>query len=232
MDIRVFSDSHEVAHEAARLIAAIIREVVTTQGRFVMAVSGGKTPWQMLKVLGMEDVPWESVYVFQVDERIAPAGHTDRNLTHLQECLLQHSPLSKDHIFGMPVELNNLDFAAASYALILSKIAGTPPVFDLVHLGLGSDGHTASLVPGDHVLDVVDHDVAITEIYQGRKRMTLTYPLLNRSRNILWVVTGAEKVDMLKRLMVVDTTIPAGRICQKAAIILADRDAFGEMSLD
>jgi 6-phosphogluconolactonase len=131
----------------------------------------------------------------------------------------------------MPVELDNLDFATSSYALLLSKIAGTPPVLDVVHLGLGSDGHAASLVPGDHVLNVVDHDVAITEIYKGRKRMTPTYPLLNRSKNILWIITGTEKVTMLKRLMVADTSIPAGRICQKAAIILADRDAYGEMSL-
>ena len=114
---------------------------------------------------------------------------------------------------------------------MLEEIAGSPPVLDLVHLGLGPDGHTASLVPGDPVLKVADRDVAITGVYQGRQRMTLTYPMINRSRNILWVVTGAEKVPMLKRLRDADVSIPAGRIRQDPALILADRAAAGEVAL-
>jgi len=231
MEIRVFKDAEAVAHEAARLIAAMAREGVAARGHFVMAVSGGKTPWQMLKALGREDVPWESVHVFQVDERVVSSGHPDRNLTHLRENLLDHSPLSDNNIHAMPVESDDLELAAERYSLTLREIAGTPPVFDLVHLGLGPDGHTASLVPGDPVLNIYDHDVAITGIYQGRKRMTLTYAIINRSRNILWIVAGAEKVPMLKRLQIADASIPAGRICQDAALILADRDAFGDMSL-
>jgi len=231
MEIRVFKDAEAVAHEAARLIAAMAREGVAARGHFVMAVSGGKTPWQMLKALGREDVPWESVHVFQVDERVVSSGHPDRNLTHLRENLLDHSPLSDNNIHAMPVESDDLELAAERYSLTLREIAGTPPVFDLVHLGLGPDGHTASLVPGDPVLNIYDHDVAITGIYQGRKRMTLTYAIINRSRNILWIVAGAEKVPMLKRLQIADASIPAGRICQDVALILADRDAFGDMSL-
>jgi 6-phosphogluconolactonase/glucosamine-6-phosphate isomerase/deaminase len=131
----------------------------------------------------------------------------------------------------MPVESTDLDAAAANYGQELSKIAGSPPVLDLVHLGLGSDGHTASLVPRDPVLDVTDADVALTGVYQGRRRMTLTYPILNRSRHILWVVTGGEKATMLARLLAGDPSIPAGRVNPAEALILADRAAAGHIGL-
>jgi len=127
----------------------------------------------------------------------------------------------------MPVETADLDQAAARYAQILVAVAGSPPVIDLVHLGLGADGHTASLVPGDPVLDVTDADVALTRPYQGRRRMTLTYPVLNRARRVLWLITGADKAAMLGRLRRGDPTIPAGRVRQDDAVVLADRAAQG-----
>jgi 6-phosphogluconolactonase len=229
MDIKVFDDAEAVALEAAKVIAAMARKAVTERGRFLMAVSGGKTPWQMLRALGREDIHWENVHIFQVDERIAPSGHPDRNLTRLRESLLEFAPLNEDHIHAMPVEMNDLESAAIRYIKTLSQVAGSPAVLDLVHLGLGSDGHTASLVPEDLILKVNDRDVAITGIYQGRQRMTLTYPIINRSRNILWVVTGSEKVSMLKRLLVADDSIPAGRIVQGRAFALADSEAFGDI---
>ena len=228
MEIRVLNDADAVAGEAARMIAAEARAAVAARGRFVMAVSGGKTPWQMLRALANEDVPWEGVHVVQVDERIAPAGDPDRNLTQLLESLLTHAPLSPEQIHAMPVEETVIEAAARSYARTLEKIAGTPPGLDLAHLGLGADGHTASLVPNDPVLNVVDRDVALTGLYQKRRRMTLTYPILNRSRRILWLVTGAEKQEMLLRLRDADVSIPAGRIRQEHALVLADRAAVGE----
>src|SRR5215472_14853038 len=176
---QILSDSEAVAKEAAKLISAEARAALAARGRFVMAVSGGHTPWQMLRALANEDVPWKSVHVFQVDERIAPAGDPDRNLTHLRESLLEHAPLPADQIYAMSVEEPDIEAAARSYARTLQQIAGTPPVLDLVHLGLGPDGHTASLVPNDPVLNVTDRDVAITGVYQGRKRMTVTYPVIN-----------------------------------------------------
>jgi 6-phosphogluconolactonase len=229
MDIQILTDSDAVAREAAKLIAKLAQQSVTERGRFVMAVSGGTTPWQMLRELGKEDLPWENVYVIQVDEREAPEGHPDRNLTHLLESLLEHAPISEDHILVMPVNLGNLELGARHYSETLCLLAGSPPVLDMVHLGLGVDGHTASLVPDDPALRIDDRDVASTGIYQGRKRMTLTYPLINRSRTVLWLVTGAGKGSMLKRLLDADESIPAGRICQDHAIILADRDAEREM---
>ena len=193
-----------------------------------MAVSGGKTPWVMLRALANEQVPWDKVHVFQVDERIAPAGDPDRNLTHLRESLLSHAPLPPEQIHAMPVENADSSKAAREYAKTLEERAGNPPVLDLAHLGMGPDGHTASLVPGDPALHITDRDVAITGVYQGRNRMTLTYPILNRSRKILWLVTGNEKVPMLQRLRDGDETIPSGRIRRSDALVLADRAAAGQ----
>jgi 6-phosphogluconolactonase len=228
MRIEVLADADAVAKKAAALIAAESRQTVAARGRFVMAVSGGHTPWVMLRALAEEDVPWASLHIFQVDERVAPEGHADRNLTHLRASLLEHSPLPPEQIYPMPVEIPDLQSAAAKYAAELDRVAGAPPVLDLVHLGLGPDGHTASLVPGDRVLDVTDRDVAVTGVYQGRNRLTLTYPVINRARLILWLVTGSEKVPMYKRLQAGDRSIPAGRVLQSKAVLIADSAAAGE----
>jgi 6-phosphogluconolactonase len=228
MKIEVFADADTVAREAAILIAADARAAVAERGRFIIAVSGGHTPWVMLRALAREELPWDKVHIAQVDERVAPAGHPDRNLTHLRESLLEHAPLPPEQIYAMPVESPDLPAAAKQYAAILAKIAGSPAVLDLVHLGLGPDGHTASLVPGDPVLEVTDADVAVTGVYQGRRRMTLTYSILNRARRVLWLVTGKEKVGMLARLLAADPSIPAGRVNQERGLVLTDRAATGQ----
>jgi 6-phosphogluconolactonase len=228
MKVEVLADADSVAKEAAALVAAEARTAVAERGNFVMAVSGGHTPWLMLRALSHEDVPWEGVHVVQVDERVAPAGDTDRNLTHLSETLLAEGSLNPNHIHAMPVEAPDLDSAARRYAATLQEIAGSPPVLDLVHLGLGPDGHTASLVPGDPVLNVTDADVALTGVYQGRRRMTLTYPIINRSLRILWLVTGNDKAAMVRRLIDGDTAIPAGRVNNDHALVLADREAASD----
>lgn len=229
MEFRVFADAEAVAREAARVIAAEARSAVSVRGRFVIAVSGGKSPAHMLRALANEDVPWQSVHVMQVDERVAPAGHPDRNLVQLRTSLLEHAPLPPGQIHPMPVDDADLEVAAQRYAETLHSVAGSPPVLDLVHLGLGADGHTASLVPGDPVLNVTDRDVALTGIYQNRPRMTLTYPVLNRARRILWVITGADKTGALGRLSRADPSIPAGRIRQDRALVLADAAAGAEI---
>jgi 6-phosphogluconolactonase len=223
MKLEVFEDAEAVARAAAATMAADARAAVAVRGRFIMAVSGGKTPWIMLRALAGEQVPWKEVHVFQVDERIAPAGDPDRNLTHLHASLLEHAALPPQQIYAMPVELADLEAAAQQYARTLEQVAGSPPVLDLAHLGMGPDGHTASLVPGDPVLKVTEADVGLTGVYMGRRRMTLTYPVLNRSRRILWLLTGSDKVAMLPRLLEGDTTIPAGRINRDQAVVLADR---------
>ncbi len=228
MEVRVLADAGTVAREAAAVIAADARAAVAARGRFSIAVSGGHTPWQMLRALAGEDVPWSAVHLFQVDERVAPAGDPDRNLTHIRESLLATVQLRPEQLHAMAVEEPDLTAAAAHYARELAAIAGAQPMLDLVHLGLGPDGHTASLVPGDPALDVTDTDVTLSGPYQGRRRMTLTYPVLDRARRVLWVVTGAEKVEMLRRLRAGDRTIPAGRVAAERATLLADAPAAGQ----
>jgi 6-phosphogluconolactonase len=230
MNVEVLADAASVAHYAAEVIAAEARSAVKARGRFTVAFSGGRTPWLMLRALSVLDLPWAHVHVLQVDERVAPDGHEDRNLTHLRAALLARTPAAPVRIHAMPVESTNLEAAAAHYAQTLVEVAGMPPVLDLVHLGLGIDGHTASLMPGDAALDVVDAAVAPTGVYQGRRRMTLTYPVLNSARLVLWLVTGADKVEMLTRLRAGDTAIPAGRVRQDRALALADHAAVHDAS--
>jgi 6-phosphogluconolactonase len=228
MQIEVLANDEAVAKAAAGVIAAEARAAVAERGVFTLAVSGGKTPWAMLKDLASEEVPWSQVHVFQIDERIAPEGDPDRNLTHLHESLLGNAPIPKENIHAMPVNAADPAESAKEYEQTLQEFCGNPPVLDMAHLGLGPDGHTASLVPGDPVLSVVDHDVALTDpvnLYQNRRRMTLTYPMINRSRKILWLATGAAKIPMIVRLKVADPTIPGGRIAQEQALLLTDTSA-------
>lgn len=217
-ELRVLPDADAVAAGAAELIAQRARRAVDERGAFTIAVSGGRTPWRMLALLrGLPDVPWPATRVFQVDERIAPSGDPVRNLTQLRD-VLAGQPVT---IVPMPVE--DTDLAAAA-----DRYAATLPELDLIHLGLGADGHTASLVPGDPVLAVSDRLVALTDQpYQGRLRMTLTYPALAGARELLWVVTGADKADALAALLAGSPDIPAGRVQAERSLILADAAASG-----
>ncbi len=227
MQVEIFANLEVVSQRAAAIVAAEAREAVSARGSFNVAFSGGHGPWVMMRDLAHEDVPWDKVQVFQIDERVAPAGDPDRNFTHIRESLLAHAPLKPEQVHPMPVELPDLDAAAGQYAQTLRQYCGSTPVLDLAHLGLGPDGHTASLVPGDPVLNVTDLDVALTGVYQGRRRMTLTYPMINRSRKILWLVTGADKVDALKKLRAADPSIPGGHITQENAQCLAEQASVG-----
>ena len=217
LQVEVLSDADAVAERGAEIVAAATEAAVAERGRFTIAVSGGRTPWAMFEGL-YGRMPWEKVTIFQVDERIAPDGDPDRNLTLLQRSL---PPGGAADVRPLPVWAEDLDAAAAQYA------QGLPEQLDLVHLGLGPDGHTASLLPGDPVLDVSECDVSVTGEYQGRRRMTLTYPAINRARKILWLVTGEDKVDALARLRASDPSIPAGRISTANALVVADAAAAG-----
>jgi 6-phosphogluconolactonase len=211
-EVQVWATPDAVARKAARYVAAQAQAAVAERGRFTFAVSGGHTPWAMFAALAHEDVPWSDVELYQVDERIAPAGDSSRNLTHLRESI-RDAPAT---VHPMPVNEADLDAAAAGYA------AALPDRFDLVHLGLGPDGHTASLVPGDPVLSVTGALVSVTQPYQGQRRMTLTYPALARAGQLLWLVTGADKCDALARLLAGDDSIPAGRVRAARSLVLAD----------
>jgi 6-phosphogluconolactonase len=230
MKIEVHTDDQSVAGSAAKMIANEARAAVASRGRFIMAVSGGRTPWLMLRALADAQVHWEKVHVAQVDERVVLAADPERNLAHLREALVDRVPLPPQNVHAMPVEAVDLEDAAGHYAQTLRGMAGQPPVLDLVHLGLGADGHTASLVPGDPVLAITDADVAMTDPYQGTRRMTLTFPIINRSRRVLWVVTGREKAGALARLRDDDPSIPASHVRKDRALVLADRAAAEGLS--
>ncbi len=219
----VLADADAVAQRGAELIVAAGREAVAARGEFFLALSGGRTPWRMVALLGdMAEMPWDETRAFQVDERVAPPGDEERNLTHLVQMLaIEHQAAVRP----MPVTSRDLDAAAREYE------AQLPERFDLVHLGLGPDGHTASLVPADPVLDVDDRRVAVTETaYEGHRRMTLTYPALAEARQVLWLVTGEEKRDALARLLAGDRSIPAGRVDNDAMTVVADPPAAGAAS--
>jgi 6-phosphogluconolactonase len=218
IDLEVPGDEKAAARRAAELIAGIGRDAVAEHNTFSLAMSGGRSPWAMLAILGeLEEMPWPETELFQVDERIASPGSEDRNLTHMV------LGLSMDHqamLRPMPVTQRGLEGAARDYENTL------PDPLDCVHLGLGPDGHTASLVPGDPVLDVTDRRVALTETaYQGHPRMTLTYPALNSARKIVWLITGPDKVEALAKLQAGDRSIPAGRVDNDDMIIVADEAA-------
>jgi 6-phosphogluconolactonase len=214
-ELDVAPDAAAVAAQAASYVAAQARKAVSDHGRFTFAVSGGRTPWAMFAELARHDMPWAGVELYQVDERVAPDGDPDRNLTNLRQSI-GGAPA---RVHPMPVNDADLAAAAADYA------AALPQRFDLVHLGLGPDGHTASLVPGDPVLMVTDELVALTQPYQGHRRMTLTYPALARADQLLWLVTGSDKRDPLARLLAGDESIPAGRVVATRSLVLADEAA-------
>ena len=230
MNIEVLADAESVAREAASIIAQEGRISVSARGRFVLAVSGDSTSLRMLRALSQEQMVWERLHVVQVDECVEPTGDSRRCMARLRECLLDRSLLRPAQIHTMPAEARDIEVAAARYALSLHRVAGSPPVLDLVHLTLGADGRAASLLPDDPVLDVTDKDVALTGTHEGRRWMTLTYPILNRSRFVLWSVTGADKAEMLRRLQQQDDSIPAGRVRSGMALILADCAASGQLT--
>lgn len=214
-DLEVLADPEALAKAAAGFVADRARRAAQDRGLFHFAVSGGHTPWAMFAQLAGEEVPWDRMVIYQVDERIAPPDDADRNLSHLHQALGS----APAQVRAMPVNDPDVEQAAAGYGSSL------PERFDLVHLGLGPDGHTASLVPSDPVLEVTDRLVAITGTYQGRRRMTLTYPALSRAHQLLWLVSGQDKREPLAKLLAGDPSIPAGRVHADASLVMADRQA-------
>jgi 6-phosphogluconolactonase len=220
--VEIADDDAEVARRGAAEIGEAARAAVAERGSFAIAVSGGRTPWAMFAALVEEDIPWSSVGIWQVDERVAPRGDDDRGRTHLEASLpvaaqARLHPIPVDDV--SPGEEEGLAAAAAAYGRTL------PPRFDLIHLGLGADGHTASLVPGDAAVEARDRDVAVAGTYQGRRRITVTLPVLDRARRILWIVTGSDKARALALLLARDPSIPASLVAAPDQLAIVDRSA-------
>jgi len=224
--MEVFSapTAESVSRQAAEFVGRAALSAIMARGQFTIALSGGSTPWKMLNRLADQSLPWSKVHIFQVDERAAADGDPARNLTHIQTQLLDRIDIPDGNVHAMPLAAGNLREAAQSYGDELQNWAGDPPVLDLVHLGMGADGHTASLLPGDDALNQLDRDVATTGVYQGHQRMTLTFPAINRARQILWLVMGEDKLEMVRRMLRADASIPAGCVSQDHAVIMTDID--------
>lgn len=210
LKVEVADDAAAAARCVTRLIADRARVAIEERGAFTLALSRGA---ELAARVGEEDLPWPRVSVFQVDERIVPLGNDDRNLGQLL------AALPHDAVRPLPVDETNVEAAADRYA------AELPGRLDLVHLGLGADGHTASLIPGDPVLDVRDRLVAVTREYEGYRRMTLTYPALENAREVVWLVTGESKRDPLSRLLAGDRSLPAARVENDRQRVVIDRAA-------
>jgi 6-phosphogluconolactonase len=225
MELEVLESAAAAAERAARVLLDRVAGCKAERGRAVVAVSGGTSPIPMFDALSRECFDWSGVTLTQVDERIAPERSLNRNATHLAEHLVDRVDQLRHRYLPMPVDADDLLSATSSYEQELHLRCGDSHAIDVVHLGLGTDGHTASLAPGDPVLQVADRDVSLTEMYNGFRRMTLTYPAIQRSSFVLWLIVGEEKQEMLERLLARDTSIPAGRLAETRGIVIADNAA-------
>jgi 6-phosphogluconolactonase len=225
MEVRVHSDGEAVARFAAELILEDCTAVLAARsGLYTLALSGGRTPRMMFRALAALPMPWRRVHIFQVDERVAPSGSQERNFTHLSKCLLELVEIPSENVHPMPVESEDLAAACGHYEQEILRVTGDAPL-DLLQLGLGDDGHTASLPPGDPILDVADRGVWHVEQFNGLPRMSMTYPLINRAERILWLAVGSAKAEMCRRLVASDRSIPAGRVAGENTVLLVDDDA-------
>ena len=223
IELQIFADAAAAAQHAAAFVSARLRSATDARDTASLAISGGRTPAPMLRLLAADPLPWERVHVFQVDERVVPAAHPDRNVQNARAAFAALLAAHPERFHWMPVEAPDLDAAARDYARALAAVTGTPPELDVIHLGLGDDGHTASIFP-DADLDHAG-DVAVTRIERGRRRMTLTMPVINRARSIVWLVTGRGKQAALARLRRADPTIVASRVRRDGAVVFADIEA-------
>jgi 6-phosphogluconolactonase len=224
LEVEIQPDLAALGARAGALVAERLAEAAAARGRATLAVSGGSTPAAFLAQLAQKELPWEAIHVFQVDERVAPPGDPDRNLTGLQAALLDRVPIPPGNAHPMPVNDPDLEAATAAYDDEIRAVAGPEGRLDVVHLGLGDDGHTASWPPGDPVVDATS-DVAVVGPFNSRLRMTLTPPAVNRAGWIVWLIAGADKAPVLARLLARDAALPASRVRRTGATLLADAGA-------
>ena len=225
MDLRIFDTADHAAVAAAQWLTAQLADAVKNRGKASLALSGGRTPWRMLEAMNWVEIPCAQLSIYQVDERAVPVDDERRNGRRIAELLGQQDVALVERFCAMSAEREDLESEAGDYARVLSTGLGSPPILDVVQLGLGADAHTASLIPGDPLLDVIDRSVGVAATYQGTRRLSLTFPVLNAARARLWLVTGSDKVDALASLVGRDPTLPCGRVKQDGAVVFADAAA-------
>jgi 6-phosphogluconolactonase len=224
MEWHASEDAAGAERAAAQFIGRRLTQALEARGRATLAISGGRSPWGMFERLAAHDVDWSFVHVLQVDERIVPLAHDARNWRRfLENSLARRIPDANRH--PMPVEIEDAQIAVGQYTRTLNEWAGAPPVLDVVHLGIGEDGHTASLFAGDPLLQDKRHWVGVSRRYGGFRRLTLTLPVLNRARSVVWFAVGAERRPVMLRLHAGDAAIPASHVQRDRAICFTDQDA-------
>jgi 6-phosphogluconolactonase len=224
MKIHIEADADDLALEAAAWIGEQARRAISERQAFSLALSGGRGPHGLFEALAREKIAWERVHLFQVDERAAPLESPERNFRAIVALLVDRVSIPCEQLYPMPVAREDLQAAAADYAATLARVLGPGRVLDLVHLGLGEDGHTASLLPGDPAPES-GAPVIVSMEYQGLRRLSLNYHVLSSARQRCWFVTGAAKSEVLPRAVDGDPGIPAGRIEREEAWFFVDQAA-------
>lgn len=224
MTLHVAPTPESLARQAAGFIADESRRVLGDSASFTLALSGGRTPERLFRALAAEEVDWPRVHLLQVDERAVEADSPDRNFAAIRTELLDRIAIPDDRVHPMPAASGDLPGAARAYGEALRAVAGADGRLDLVHLGLGEDGHTASLLPDDPALESAD-DVVVSREYAGHRRLSLSLATICRARRRLWLVEGRAKADVLRRVLGGDATVPAGRVKREDSVFFVDKDA-------
>ncbi|MEE9172505.1 MAG: 6-phosphogluconolactonase [candidate division NC10 bacterium] len=209
-EILVCRDLEDVSHRAAELFIRLANEAASSTGRFAVALSGGSTPRALFTLLATDPfkqrVPWPKVHLFWGDERCVPPDHPESNYRMARDTLLDQAPISAQNIHRMPAEDEDCARAAAAYEQTLRAffegVAGELPCFDLILLGMGEDGHTASLFPGTAALAETERLVAPTYVEKlGTYRLTLTAPVINHAAHVAFLVAGESKASVLREVL-------------------------------
>ena len=231
--ILIESTPESAIHLVATLVSGIACEAVAQRGRFSLALAGGTTPYQLYQDLtspqSLEQIPWQHTFIFFGDERDVPHDHADSNYRMAEETLLRAVPMPFQQVFPMPADSTDLDQAARQYAqTVIQEVPAGPngvPAFDLILLGMGGDGHTASLFPGTPALEESQKLIVTQHVPMlGRNRMTFTYPLINAAHNVVFLVTGMDKAEVIQRVLSDDPQVaaqlPAGRVRPQGTLYL------------
>lgn len=224
MKIHIEADADVLALQAAAWIGGQARRTLDERGQFSIALSGGRGPHRLYEALAREKIEWQRVQLFQVDERAAPPDSPERNFRAIRALLVERVAIPAGQVHPMPVDTDDLEAAAGEYAATLERALGPERILDLVHLGLGEDGHTASLLPGDAASEP-GAPVIVSREHEGFRRLSLNYPVLSAARQRCWFVTGAGKSEVLPRAVDGDLAIPAGRIRREDSLVFADQAA-------
>jgi 6-phosphogluconolactonase len=239
-ETRIVNSAADLFEAAATELAGLAAEAVRTRGRFSVALSGGSTPRGLYSLLAggaASSIPWDKFFFFWSDERHVPPGHPDSNYRMAYEAMLSKVPVPPEHVFRIRGEENDADAAARAYEETLRTVFAVPsgaiPRFDLILLGIGTEGHTASLFPGSPALEETKRLVVANRVEKlDTERITFTYPLINHAACVMFLVSGTDKAEILERILEYPGDLPAQRVrpVNGKLFWLADHAAAAKLS--